>query len=66
MLNDTQPLREELERIWSNLVQSHGATADLLSGLMNLTTVAIGLVNRVDELQGEVGELQAELKGLNK
>lgn len=66
MLRDTQPQHDELDALWTMLTNSSGATGDLLTAVLTLTQTVNALLRHVDELQGEVGELKAELKGLNK
>lgn len=57
-MRDHMLQRAQLETIWNRLTKSSGATADLLEGLMELVTVNLGLVSRVEELQSEVEELK--------
>jgi hypothetical protein len=57
-MRDTQPQREQLERLYSMLTASSCTTEDLRKGLLGLVTAVVGLVHRIEELQSEVNQLK--------
>lgn len=62
-MRDTQSQHDEIDALWAMLTNSSGATRDLLMAVLTLTQTVNALLRHVDELQGEVGELKAKLKG---
>lgn len=62
MMRDTQPQHDEIDALWTMLTNSSGATSDLLTAVLTLTRTVNALLRHVDELQGEVSQLNTKLE----